>query len=118
MSIDQEPTIHPFEHLPLELTDWDALEADRQPGAAGHAMIKTRNYPGIRVRLVEYTPGYVADHWCPRAHLLFCIAGQASVEIKDGERLILRRGMTLSTGREAPPHRIISDSGAVLFIVD
>jgi len=46
------------------VTDWSYVEPTRHEGQIGTATWRTREFGGVRVRMVEYTPGYVADHWC------------------------------------------------------
>jgi hypothetical protein len=107
-----------MEHLPLEATDWGSVEEERQPGATGHAISKTRSYADVRVRFIEYTPGYLADHWCSKAHVIYCIAGEISIELDNGHRLNVRKGMSLATEQDGTRHRLSSDIGAVIFVVD
>lgn len=72
----------------------------------------------IRVRMVEYSPGYVADHWCSKGHVLLCLKGELEIELGDGKRLILSEGQNYHVGDGDPPHRSSTASGAKLFIVD
>jgi hypothetical protein len=68
--------------------------------------------------MVEYTPGYVADHWCEKGHILLCIDGELHTELKDGRVMTLKAGMSYQVADGAEPHRSSSSSGAILFIVD
>jgi hypothetical protein len=72
----------------------------------------------IRVRLVEYSPGYLADHWCSKGHVLLCLSGSLDIEIRDGARLRLEAGQSYHVGDGDPPHRSSTAEGARLFIVD
>ena len=73
---------------------------------------------GIRVRIVEYSAGYMADHWCSKGHILFCIAGELHTELQDGRHFILKAGMSYQVADNAEAHRSYSETGARLFIVD
>ncbi len=79
---------------------------------------RTLHFGSIRVRRVEYTPGYFADHWCVKGHILFCIEGELQTELKDGRQFTLKAGMSYQVADNAEPHRSSSPSGAALFIVD
>lgn len=104
--------------LPLEVTDWSTLDGERHPGDTGYAVHKTRTFGNLRVRMVEYTPGYSADHWCAKGHVLYCIAGEIALRIADGRTVLVQKGMSLELGDDASPHRFSSEIGALLFIVD
>ena len=104
--------------IPFGLTDWQAVEATRHAGDAGEALWRTRQFGDIRVRLVEYTPGYLADHWCEKGHILFCIEGELDTELADGRRFVLKPGMSYQVADGAEPHRSRTAKGARLFIVD
>ena len=62
--------------IPFGITDWSAVEPTEHAGTQGVAYWRTRQFGDLRVRLVEYSPGYLADHWCSKGHILFCIAGE------------------------------------------
>ena len=105
--------------IPFGTTDWSAVEPTQHPGATGAASWRTRNFGAIRVRMVEYSPGYLADHWCRKGHILFCVAGELTTELEDGRTFVLRPGMSYQVADEADAHRSRTDAaGATLFIVD
>jgi quercetin dioxygenase-like cupin family protein len=99
-------------------TDWSALEPTEHAGETGRAYWRTRQFGTIRVRMVEYTPGYRADHWCTKGHILFCIEGELHTELEDGRSFVLTAGMSYQVADGAEPHRSSSANGARLFIVD
>jgi len=105
-------------YLPLSITDWANVEETRHPRETGLAIWRTRNFDDIRVRVVEYSPGYRADHWCTKGHVLFCLAGSLEIELRDGQRLSLRPNQSYHVGDGDPPHRSHTAEGATLFIVD
>jgi hypothetical protein len=104
--------------LPFGTTDWAGIAATEYPGESGTARSRTRDFGPIRVRMVEYSPGYRADHWCEKGHILLCLAGSLETELRDGRRFQLRPGMSYQVADRAEPHRSSSTTGATLFIVD
>ena len=104
--------------IPLEVTDWSSVEPTEHPGETGVATWRTREFGGIRVRMVEYTPGYLADHWCAKGHVLLCLEGELHTELEDGRVVVLRPGMSYQVADQAEPHRSITGIGAKLFVVD
>lgn len=104
--------------LPFGTTDWSKVERTEHKGEVGTAYWRTRNFGEVRVRMLEYTPGYLADHWCVKGHFLLCLEGELSTELEDGRVFVLRPGMSYQVADNAEPHRSSSQSGAKLFIVD
>jgi len=104
--------------IPFGITDWSQIEPTEHQGESGMAYWRTQNFGGIRVRMVEYTPGYRADHWCVKGHILLCIEGQLETELKDGRRFTLKPGMSYQVADNMEPHRSFTQVGAKLFIVD
>ena len=104
--------------IPFEVTDWSQVEATEHKGASGTAYWRTRHFGDIRVRMVEYTPGYLADHWCVKGHILLCVEGELETELKDGRKFTLKPGMSYQLADDAEPHRSMTKVGAKLFIVD
>ena len=104
--------------IPFGITDWSAVEATEHPGETGMAYWRTRQFGDLRVRLVEYSPGYLADHWCSKGHILFCVAGELETELEDGRRYVLTPGLSYQVADGAEPHRSRTALGATLFIVD
>jgi quercetin dioxygenase-like cupin family protein len=103
---------------PMSITDWTHVESTKHPGETGFALWKTLNFGDIRVRMVEYSPGYAADHWCAKGHVIFCLSGGLDIQLADGRRLALKEGQSYHVGDGDPPHRSATASGAKLFIVD
>jgi hypothetical protein len=104
--------------IPFDTTDWSQVERTEHAGERGVAYWRTKTFGGIRVRMVEYTSGYLADHWCVKGHILLCIEGELLTELKDGRTFRLAPGMTYQVADNAEPHRSRTDIGAKLFIVD
>ena len=104
--------------IPFGTTDWSSVEPTRQSGETGMATWRTRHFDTIRVRMVDYSPGYVADHWCTKGHILLCLEGELHTELKDGRTFLLRPGMSYQVADNAEPHRSSTPGGARLFIID
>ena len=80
--------------LPFTLTDWDKVETVVYPGETGEAIWRTLDIGDIRVRVVEYSAGYLADHWCDRGHILYVLEGELTSELKDGRSVVMTPGMS------------------------
>jgi len=105
-------------NLPFGTTDWSTIERTEHPGERGVAYWRTRVFGDIRVRMVDYTPGYLADHWCVKGHVLLCLSGELRTELADGRVFTLGPGMSYQVADGAEPHRSSTHAGATLFIVD
>ncbi|HEY1387605.1 MAG TPA: DHCW motif cupin fold protein [Ktedonobacterales bacterium] len=99
-------------------TNWESIEPTVHSGETGHAIWRTLQLGDIRVRMVEYTPGYVANHWCRKGHILLVLEGELETELGDGRKFLLRPGMTYQVADEAESHRSSTATGVKLFIVD
>ena len=102
----------------MSITDWNEVIATEHPGERGVALWRTRTFGDLRVRMVEYSPGYVADHWCSKGHVILCLRGSLHMSLKDGKKFELSAGQSYHVGDGDPPHRSEAPDGATLFIVD
>ena len=108
-----------MQDIPFGTTDWSAVEATRHAGETGEATWRTRQFGDIRVRMVQYGPGYLADHWCRKGHILLCMAGELETELEDGRTFVLKPGMSYQVADGAEAHRSRTGPvGATLFVVD
>jgi quercetin dioxygenase-like cupin family protein len=105
-------------NIPFGITEWSDVERTEHKGETGMAFWRTRNFGDIRVRIVEYSPGYLADHWCAKGHILFCLEGELDTELEDGRVVTLKPGMSYQVADNAEAHRSRTKEGAKLFIVD
>jgi quercetin dioxygenase-like cupin family protein len=105
-------------NIPFGTTDWNAIQPTTHKGEVGEATWRTQQFGAIRVRTVEYSPGYVADHWCAKGHILLCLEGELSTELEDGRVYVLKAGMSYQVADKAEKHRSTTAAGAKLFIVD
>jgi hypothetical protein len=114
-----ESTIQQMRNLvPFQTTDWANLSSTEHPGENGIANWRTMQWGDLRVRLVEYSAGYKANHWCTKGHILFCLEGELTTELKDGRQFTLKQGMSYQVSDEITAHRSFTTTGAKLFIVD
>lgn len=105
--------------LPFTVTDWTQIPATEHPGDTGVALWRTLTIGDIRVRMVEYSSGYLADHWCDLGHILYVIEGELDTELQDGRTFRLSSGMSYEVSSNGDsPHRSSTATGAKLFIVD
>lgn len=105
--------------LPFTVTDWSAIPATAQLGDPGQAVARTFEHGDLRVRVVEYSAGYVADHWCDRGHVLYVLEGELDVELSDGRTFAFRPGMSFQVSDHGDAaHRVSTRGGAKAFIVD
>lgn len=104
--------------IPFGTTDWSRVPPTEHKGETGMATWRAQQFGSIRVRMVEYTPGYLADHWCVKGHILLCLEGELVTELADGRTFTLTPGMSYQVADNAEPHRSATTSGARLFIVD
>ena len=107
-----------MKNIPFGTTDWNAIPVTEHLGTEGMAYWRTKHFGEIRVRMVEYSAGYVADHWCEKGHILLCLEGELETELADGRVFVLKAGMSYQVADGAEPHRSSTKNGAKLFIVD
>jgi quercetin dioxygenase-like cupin family protein len=104
--------------IPFGLTEWSAVEPTTHRGESGTALWRTQQFGPIRVRMVEYSTNYQADHWCEKGHILLCLEGELETQLADGRKFVLTPGVSYQVADQAEPHRSSSRLGAKLFIVD
>jgi quercetin dioxygenase-like cupin family protein len=104
--------------VPFHTTDWAQVPTTEHRGTTGVATWRTIEVGNLRVRMVEYSAGYRADHWCERGHVLLVLDGELETELGDGSRVVLRAGTSYQVADGASRHRSATASGARLFIVD
>jgi hypothetical protein len=105
-------------NIPFTTTDWEKIPSVEHKGESGLAYWKTLQYDGLRIRLVEYSENYLADHWCQKGHIIYCLEGEMDTELADGKIVKLTKGMSYQVSDELSSHRTSSKNGVKLFIVD
>lgn len=104
--------------IPFQLTDWSKIPRTEHKGESGIAYWQTFQFDGLRIRMVEYSAGYKADHWCQKGHIIFCIEGEMTTELSNGELHTMTKGMTYQVSDDLSSHRTFSQNGVKLFILD
>lgn len=107
-----------IKQFPFQTVNWKDIEAEEHLGTSGKSYWKIFNMGNIRVRMVEYTAGYLADHWCHKGHIIYCISGEMTTKLQDGREFILTQGMTYHVGDNSDAHCSTTKNGCQLFIVD
>lgn len=106
--------------IPFQTIDWSSIAKTEHAGETGHAYWQTLLLDGLRIRIVEYSAGYLADHWCEKGHIVHCLEGEFTSELKNGKSVTLRKGMSYVVSDELSSHRSVTTAagGAKLLIVD
>jgi len=105
-------------NIPYQSIDWANIPRTEHKGENGTAYWQTMQFDGLRIRLVEYSKGYIADHWCTKGHIVHCLEGEFISELKDGEKTVLTKGMTYVVTDELSSHRSSTIDGVKLLIID
>jgi quercetin dioxygenase-like cupin family protein len=105
-------------NIAFETIDWADVEKVAYRGETGTAYWQTKMYDGLRVRRVEYSENYIADHWCKKGHIVHCLEGEFVSELEDGKDFILTKGMTYIVSDEMSSHKSIAKNGVKLLIID
>ncbi|HJV18529.1 MAG TPA: DHCW motif cupin fold protein [Sediminibacterium sp.] len=105
-------------NIPFQCINWDAVERTEHKGDTGVAYWQTVQLSGLRIRLVEYSPNYIADHWCRKGHIVHCLEGEFISEMENGGQVRLSKGMTYIVSDELSSHRSVSKEGVRLLIID
>jgi quercetin dioxygenase-like cupin family protein len=106
-------------NIPFQVIDLNQIATTEHKGDSGTAFWHTQQYDGLRVRLVEYSPNYVADHWCQKGHIVHCLEGQFTSELADGSAYLLTKGMTYIVSDDLSSHRSVTgEEGVKLLIID
>ena len=104
--------------VPFTVVNWEDVEIEEHSGVTGKAFWKVFNKGNIRVRMVEYTPGYFADHWCKKGHIILVLEGEMTTELKDGRKFVIKKGGSYQVDDFDGEHRTHTETGVKLFIVD
>ena len=106
------------DNVPFQAINWDAIPKSKHPGETGTAYWQTLQFQGLRIRIVEYSKGYLADHWCQLGHIVHCLEGEFTSELQNGESFHLSKGMSYVVSNDLSSHRSVSASGVKLLIID
>jgi hypothetical protein len=105
-------------NIDFQTIDWSEIIKTIHPGETGQATWQTLQFPGLRIRIVNYSAGYLADHWCQKGHIVHCLEGEFVSELGRGEEFTLTAGMTYVVSDGLSSHRSVSKNGVKLLIID
>jgi len=105
-------------NIPFEVIDWNKIPKEEHKGETGTSFWQTAQYDGLRVRIVEYSAGYLADHWCKKGHIVHCLEGEVTTEQQSGEKTLLKTGMTYIVSDNMSSHRSVAKEKVKLLIID
>jgi len=105
-------------NIPFQTIDWSSVERTEHKGETGIAYWQTIQLEDIRVRMIEYSAGYLADHWCQKGHIVYCLEGDFISELETGEAFLLTKGMTYIVSDNLSSHRSVTKNGVKLLIID
>jgi len=106
------------QNIPFQIIDWSKIPKTEHKGEIGVAFWQTVQFPGLRIRIVEYSKGYLADHWCEKGHIVHCLEGDFVSELKDGTKSYLTKGISYVVSDELSSHRSFTKNGVKLLIID
>ncbi|CAM4411176.1 hypothetical protein SAMN06265348_11718 [Pedobacter westerhofensis] len=105
-------------NIPFQAIDWSQVPKVEYKGETGTAYWQTLQFEGLRIRMVEYSAGYLADHWCKKGHIVHCLEGEFVSELQGGTEFKLSKGMTYIVSDELSTHRSVTKDGVMLMIID
>lgn len=105
-------------YIPFQIIRWDKFPKEEHKGEQGTSFWQVLQFKGLRVRIVEYLPGYIADHWCKKGHIVHCVEGEFVSELENGESFLLTEGMTYVVSDALSSHRSRTEHGVKLMIID
>lgn len=105
-------------NIPFSNIDWEIIPKVEYAGETGVSFWQTVQFQGLRIRIVEYSAGYFADHWCQKGHIVHCLDGSFITELSTGEKLSLSQNQSYVVSDELSSHRSFSENGVKLLIVD
>jgi len=106
------------QNIAFQTIDWNLIPKEEHKGENGTSFWQVMQYEGLRIRIVEYSPGYLADHWCKKGHIVHCLEGEVISELQNSDVNILEKGMTYVVSDELSSHRSKTINGAKLLIID
>jgi len=105
-------------NIPFQVINWNSIPREEHKGETGTSFWKTLQYDGLRVRIVEYEAGYLADHWCKKGHIVYCLEGEVTTEQESGDKTLLKTGMTYIVSDDISSHRSVAKEKVTLLIID
>jgi hypothetical protein len=106
------------QNIPFQVIEWDKILKEEHAGEISTSFWRKKEFAGLRLRIVEYAAGYLADHWCKKGHIVHCLEGSFASELENGETFSLEKGMTYIVSDDLSSHRSSSKEGVKLLIID
>ncbi len=106
------------QNIPFQNIDWSNIPKIEYKGEIGVATWQTQIFEGLRLRIVEYSAGYIADPWCQKGHIVHCLKGEVTNELEGRQSSILKEGMTYIVSDDLSSHRSVTKNGVKLLIID
>jgi hypothetical protein len=105
-------------NIPFQTIDWSQIPKTEHKGENGTSFWQTIQFSGLTIRIVEYSEGYLADHWCNKGHIVHGLDGEFVSELQDGREFLLKKGMTFVVSDELSSHRSMTKKGVKVLIID
>lgn len=106
------------ENIIFQTINWEEIPITKHKGEKGFALWQTKQFEGLRIRIVQYSAGYIADHWCNKGHIVHCLEGDFTSELLNGTKFSLSKGMTYVVSDDLNSHRSLTETGVKLLIID
>ena len=104
--------------ISFQTINWNNLPGTESCGISGTSYSQSKEFPGLKIRIVEYSAGYLADHWCQKGHIVYCLKGEVINEQEDGEQFNLKEGMGYVVTDNMSSHRSRTEKKVKLLIID
>ena len=107
-----------FMNIEFQAINWDSIDTTEHKGETGTFLRKVLQFEGLRIRIVEYSKGYLAHHWCKKGRFVHCLEGEFISELENGGFYRLSKGMSYIVSDNLSSHRSFSRDGVKLLIID
>jgi hypothetical protein len=104
--------------IPFQITDWSSVPTTVVNGTTGTATMLIVQHGDLRIRMVEYSANYLADHWCQLGHLVFVLEGELINEMENGGTSVLKPGSFYAVSDGLSSHRSRTVGPVKLIVVD
>lgn len=105
-------------HIPFTIMNWDRIHRTITHGASGTVTTRVQVLGDLRIRMIEYSANYLADHWCELGHLVFVLEGELINELKDGATTVMKAGMSYAVSDGLSSHRSRTVGRVMILVVD
>ncbi len=102
----------------FQTIDRTSVEKSEHKGETGTAYLQTVQSERLRIRILEYSDRYSADHWCQKGDIVHCLESEFMSELSTCEKIKLTQGETYVVSDELSSHRSVSAGGVKLLMID